>query len=115
MAFSIITWDRLEPLDQTSDLRVALGAPIADPLWLLHRQWQLGELDGNDAGTPIAVTVADGGDAAVALPRRRRARRRLVAGRHRRSSRSSRPSGCAACPSSTAAWPPRRAPSSCAC
>ncbi len=72
MAFSIITWDRLEPLDQTSDLRVALGAPIADPLWLLHRQWQLGELDGNDAGTPIAVTVADDGDAAVALPRRRR-------------------------------------------
>ena len=58
MAFSIITWDRLEPLDQTSDLRVALGAPIADPLWLLHRQWQLGELDGNDAGTPIAVTAA---------------------------------------------------------
>ena len=57
MAFSIITWNRLEPLDQTSDLRVALGAPIADPLWLLHRQWQLGELDGNDAGTPIAATV----------------------------------------------------------
>jgi hypothetical protein len=57
MAFSIITWNRLEPLDQTSDLRVALGAPIADPLWLLHRQWQFGELDGNDAGTPIAVTI----------------------------------------------------------
>jgi hypothetical protein len=57
MAASITTWFRLEPLDQSSDLEASLTAPIADPLWLLHRQWQLGELDANDAGTPIAVTV----------------------------------------------------------
>lgn len=24
---------------------------------MLHRQWQLGELDGNDSGSPIAVTI----------------------------------------------------------
>jgi hypothetical protein len=55
---SITTWSRLEPLDQSIDLDASLSAPIADPLWLLHRQWQLGELEGNDAGSPIAVTVA---------------------------------------------------------
>lgn len=54
---SITTWFRLEPLDQSSDLQASLTAPIADPLWLLHRQWQIGELDANDAGTPIAVTA----------------------------------------------------------
>ena len=45
MAASITTWIRLEPLDQSSDLEASLTAPIADPLWLLHRQWQIGELD----------------------------------------------------------------------
>ena len=54
---SIVTWPRLEPVDQSSDLSVSLAAPIADPLWLLHRQWQLGELDGNDAGTPVEVRI----------------------------------------------------------
>ena len=57
MAASIVTWSRLEPVDQSSDLSVSLAAPIADPLWLLHRQWQFGELDGNDAGTPIEVRI----------------------------------------------------------
>lgn len=57
MAVSITTWGRLEPVDQSTDLQTSLGAAIADPLWLLHRQWQFGELAANDAGTPIAVTV----------------------------------------------------------
>jgi hypothetical protein len=57
MPSSITTWGRLEPLDQSTDLDASLSAPIADPLWLLHRQWQLGELEANDAGSPIAVTV----------------------------------------------------------
>src|SRR6266498_4342582 len=57
MPASITTWSRLEPLDQSTDLDASLSAPIADPLWLLHRQWQLGELEANDAGSPIAVTV----------------------------------------------------------
>ena len=57
MVASITTWFRLEPLDQSSDLEASLTAPIADPLWLLHRQWQIGELHANDAGSPIAVTV----------------------------------------------------------
>jgi hypothetical protein len=54
---SITAWGRLEPLDQSTDLDRSLDAPIADPLWLLHRQWQLGELEANDAGSPIAATI----------------------------------------------------------
>jgi hypothetical protein len=57
MVASITTWFRLEPLDQSSDLQASLTAPIADPLWLLHRQWQIGELDANDAGSPIAIKI----------------------------------------------------------
>ena len=30
---------------------------MEDPLWLLGRQWQLGELDGEDAGSPVGVDV----------------------------------------------------------
>ncbi|WP_155848437.1 hypothetical protein [Arthrobacter sp. 35W] len=40
------------------DLTPGLSAGIADPLWLLLRQWQLGELTGDDGGTPVAVDVA---------------------------------------------------------
>src|SRR4051812_7349502 len=56
-AAGITLWTRLEPLDSSSRLEPSLSAAIADPLWLLPRQWQIGELDGNDAGTPIAVTI----------------------------------------------------------
>ena len=51
------TWTRLEPLPQSTDLEPALQAAIADPLWLLTRQWQFLELSGEDAGTPIEVRV----------------------------------------------------------
>jgi hypothetical protein len=57
VAAGLTIWNRLEPLDSSSRLDDSLNARIADPLWLLHRQWQLGELDGNDAGSPVAVTV----------------------------------------------------------
>lgn len=54
---TIITWQRLEPLPRTEDLSVALRAEIADPLWLLGRQWQFAEFLGEDAGSPIAVKL----------------------------------------------------------
>jgi hypothetical protein len=55
---AVHTWSRLEPLPQSTDLRPALQATIADPLWLLARQWQFLEFAGEDAGTPIDVRVA---------------------------------------------------------
>lgn len=50
---SITTWMRLEPICRDPDLRTGPQARVFDPLWLLARQWQIGELNGEDAGTPI--------------------------------------------------------------
>lgn len=50
---SVTSWTRLEPLPRSSDLAAGLRAELADPLWLLARQWQLGELAGEDAGSPV--------------------------------------------------------------
>lgn len=33
----------------------ALAARLADPLWMLARQWQFREFDGEDAGSPLEV------------------------------------------------------------
>ena len=57
VAPALNTWNRLEPLPQSTDLVPALQASIADPLWLIARQWQFLELAGEDAGTPIEVRV----------------------------------------------------------
>ncbi len=54
---SITTWQRLEPLPRSNDLRHGLRAEIADPLWLLARQRQFGELRGEDAGSPVEATL----------------------------------------------------------
>lgn len=51
------TWTRLEPQTTTGDPRPGIEARVHDPLWLVGRQWQLGELEGEDAGTPLTVRV----------------------------------------------------------
>jgi hypothetical protein len=38
--------------------RDALAAPVADPLWLLARQWQTRAFVADDAGTPVTVRLA---------------------------------------------------------
>ncbi|MFG1950362.1 hypothetical protein [Micromonospora sp. NPDC048830] len=54
---SVTTWTRLEPRTRRADLAPAVEARIADPLWLLARQWQLGEFTGEDAGSPVGARV----------------------------------------------------------
>jgi hypothetical protein len=54
---SLTTWSRLELLPATSDLAPGLQAQVADPLWLLGRQWQFSEFQGEDAGTPVEVQL----------------------------------------------------------
>ncbi|MFD2767180.1 hypothetical protein [Micromonospora eburnea] len=54
---SVTSWTRLEPRTRRADLSPALQARTADPLWLLGRQWQLGEFLGEDAGSPVAARV----------------------------------------------------------
>lgn len=50
-------WTRLEPQSISGDPEPGLEARIHDPLWLLARQWQLAEFEGEDAGTPLIVQV----------------------------------------------------------
>ena len=38
-------------------MRSTLSARLFDPLWLLTRQWQTGEFQAEDAGTPVMARV----------------------------------------------------------
>jgi hypothetical protein len=45
----------LETPTLSDDVASALAARLHDPLWLLARQWQVGEFQGEDGGSPIAA------------------------------------------------------------
>jgi hypothetical protein len=53
---SATTWNRLEPRVRGDSLS-SLDARIYDPMWLLARQWQVGEFTAEDAGSPVSVTL----------------------------------------------------------
>lgn len=55
---SITGITRLETQPTAIRLQAGLAAPLADPLWLLARQWQFNEFEGEDAGTPLGLTFA---------------------------------------------------------
>jgi|GEM_PF-4148946 len=46
---------RLEPDPRTTDPREGAAVPLADPAWMLGRQWWVGELRGTDGGAPVAI------------------------------------------------------------
>ncbi len=50
---SVTTWSRLEPRTRDREMRDGLRAAVQDPLWLLGRQWQTGELTGEDGGSLV--------------------------------------------------------------
>ncbi len=54
---SITSWTRLEPSPRDASLQNSLQARVRDPLWLLARQWQVGEFLGEDTGSPVHATV----------------------------------------------------------
>lgn len=54
---SATTWSRLEPLPTSDDVSESLQARVADPLWMLTRQWQFNEFQGEDAGSPIKADL----------------------------------------------------------
>ena len=47
---------RIEPMPPYGDLQRGFANGVADPVWMLSRQWQLGEHVGEDAGVPVGVT-----------------------------------------------------------
>lgn len=52
-----MTWKRLEGSGVANDLTAGLEARIADPLWMLARQWQTGEFAGEDAASPVEIAA----------------------------------------------------------
>jgi len=50
-----MTWKRVESSGVDPQVEEGLQARIADPLWLLARQWQVGEFTGEDAATPVFI------------------------------------------------------------
>src|SRR5712692_2808392 len=51
-------WNRLEGRPRSADFERSLRAEVRDPLWFLGRQWQYGEFEGEDAGSPIDARIA---------------------------------------------------------
>ena len=50
-----VGWDRVEAMARSEGLSDGLQAKIADPQWMLARQWQVGEFRGDDAAQPAAI------------------------------------------------------------
>ena len=50
---SVTTWNRLEARPRTQNFDRALRAEVRDALWMLTKQWQMGEFHGSDAGSPV--------------------------------------------------------------
>lgn len=54
---SITSWTRLEPQCSNADIGVSSNARFFDPLWLMTRQWQVGEFQAEDSGSPVQARV----------------------------------------------------------
>src|SRR5206468_171519 len=48
---------QLEPRNQSPDMQDGLQARVHDPLWLLARQWQIGEFKAHNAGSPVGAQL----------------------------------------------------------
>lgn len=54
---TITAYNRLEPDPRSVSPDSSLKADIRDALWMLTRQWQMGEFQGEDAGSPIGAVI----------------------------------------------------------
>jgi hypothetical protein len=54
---TIVTWNRLEGRPRRDDFARALKAEVRDALWMLCKQWQIGEFRADDAGSPVFAKV----------------------------------------------------------
>ena len=54
---SITAYNRLESSPRTVDFDRSLRSEVRDPLWMLTRQWQFGEFEGEDAATAVTSQV----------------------------------------------------------
>lgn len=58
MAPTVTHWYRLEPRPRSNSIQRSLEAQVRDPLWMLARQWQIGEFHGEDAASPAFVELS---------------------------------------------------------
>ena len=54
---TVTVWNRLEGRPRRADFDRALKAEVRDPLWMLTKQWQIGEFKADDAGSPVLTKV----------------------------------------------------------
>ena len=54
---SITSWNRLEPRCRDAQMSTSTSARVFDPLWFIARQWQIGEFQAEDAGSPVMARV----------------------------------------------------------
>jgi hypothetical protein len=54
---AITAYNRLEASPRSADFGRGLKAEIRDPLWMLTRQWQFGEFQGEDAASPVTAQI----------------------------------------------------------
>jgi hypothetical protein len=54
---AITLWNRLEARPRTDNFDRALKAEVRDALWMLSKQWQMGEFRGDDAGSPVSSKI----------------------------------------------------------
>ena len=54
---TITTWNRLEGRTRAEDFDRAMRAEVRDALWMLSKQWQMGEFIGDDAGSPVLAKL----------------------------------------------------------
>ncbi|WP_286970138.1 hypothetical protein [Flavobacterium sp. UBA4854] len=54
---TVVMWNRLEGRPRTHNFDKALKAEVRDALWMLTKQWQMGEFKANDAGSPVFAKI----------------------------------------------------------
>jgi hypothetical protein len=54
---TVMMWNRLEGRPRTLNFDRALRAEVRDALWMISKQWQMGEFRGEDAGAPVFAKV----------------------------------------------------------
>ena len=54
---AITRWNSVDGRPRTHDFERALRAEVRDALWMISKQWQMGEFRGEDAGSPVLARM----------------------------------------------------------
>ena len=54
---AVTLWNRLEGRPRAEKFDRAMKAEVRDALWMLTRQWQMGEFRGDDAASPVETKI----------------------------------------------------------